>query len=293
MLISWSPARRLILSASFLLLTLCLRAAEPEYLRDIAKWQEVAVPSESDQGAWMVWSYAASYSKHEWRVFTKDSQPQAQLSQEILEKRPDRPNFTPEAGRFRGASAYAVVDDGWLVGFNQGEFGAALYWFSHDGKSSYKISDHQVVDFFSLSNSVYAIEGLAHLSLSQGSVICITRSNDSKHWQATSVAKLPFAPYAVSVHRDGTLLITLSDSLVAIGSDRKIRTLLPNAPWDGLFPNSSVLSQNGQKLYIGMRQFVGEFDLITKKLRLLIPSKQFLNKLPKKDEDRIHKQYGG
>jgi hypothetical protein len=282
MLVGWAPVRRLILSACLLLLTLSLRAAEPEYLRDIAKWQEVAVPSESDQGARMAWFYAANYSKHEWRVFTKDGQPQAQLSDETPEKRPVQPSFIPEAGRFHRASACAAVDDGWLIGFNQGEFGAALYWFSRDGKSSYKISDHQVVDFFSLSNCVYAIEGLAHLSLSQGSVICITRRKDSEHWQATSVAKLPFAPYAVSLHRDGTMLITLSDSLVAIGSDHKIRTLLPDAPWGGLYPNSSVLSQDGQILYIGMRQFVGEFDLITKKLRLLIPARQFLNKLPKK-----------
>ena len=54
-----------------------------------------------------------------------------------------------------------------------------------------------------------------------------------------------------------------------------------------------MLSSDEQKLYIGMRQFVGEFDLSTKKLRLLIPSDAFLNKLPKEDEQRIRKQYGG
>ena len=282
-----------ILNLGLLFVALGLHAAEQAYPRDIAKWQEVAVPSESDQGARMAWSYAASYSKHEWRVFTKDGQPHAQLSNEILEKRPDRPSFTPEAGRCRGTSAFAPVDDGWLVGFNQGEFGAALYWFSRDGKSSYKISDHQVVNFFSLSEGVHAIEGLAHMGLSQGSVIRIARSKDTELWQATSIAKLPFAPCAISVRRDGTMVITLSDSLVSIGSDHKIQTLLPDAPWRGLYPNSSVLSPNEEKLYIGMRQFVAEFDLTTKKLRLLIPSNQFLNKLPKEDEERIRKQYGG
>ena len=42
-----------------------------------------------------------------------------------------------------------------------------------------------------------------------------------------------------------------------------------------------------------MRQFVGEFDLTTKKLRPLISSNQFLNKLFQEDEERIRKQYGG
>jgi len=282
--------RHVILIASALLLAANLRAAEPEYVRDIAKWQEVAVPPHSDQGARMVWSYAANYSKYEWRVISKSGQPNAQLITGALEQRP-RPSFVPEAGGFHRASAFAAVEDGWLVGFNEGEFGAALYWFSPDGKRHYKISDHQIVDFFSLSNGVHAIEGLAHLGLSRGSVIRIIRPKSSESWQATSVTRLPFVPEAVSVRRDGTMLVTLSDSLVSIGSDYKIQTLLLNAPWDDFYPNSSVLSVDEQKLYIGMRQFVGEFDLSTKKLRLLIPSDQFLNKLPKKDEDQIRKQY--
>jgi hypothetical protein len=92
--------------------------------------------------------------------------------------------------------------------------------------------------------------------------------------------KLPFAPYAVSVRRDGTMLITLSDALVAVGSDHKINTLVSDPPWAGLYPKSSILSSDEQKLYIGMRQFVGEFNMSAKKLRLLVPSGAFHNKLP-------------
>jgi len=284
---------RSILNASFLFVALGLQAAEPAYPRDIAKWQEVAVPPKSEQGARMAWFYAANYSNHEWRVFAQDDQPQAQLSNEPQEKRPERPKFTPKAGKFRDASAFASVDDGWLVGFNQGEFGAALYWFSRDGKHSYKVFDHQIVDFFSVSDVIHAIEGLAQLSMSEGSVIRIARPKAGAHWEATLVAKLPFAPYAVSLRRDGTMLISLSDSLVSVGLDHKIHTLLADAPWGWLHANSSILLPDERRLYIGMRQFVGEFDLTTNKFRFLIPSKEFLNKLPKEDEERIRKQYGG
>jgi hypothetical protein len=84
----------------------------------------------------------------------------------------------------------------------------------------------------------------------------------------------------------------LFNSLVSVGSDREIKTLLLDTPWGmwGLAPNSSVLSQDEQKLYIGMHQFVGEFDLTSNKLRLLVPSNQFLNKPPKEDEERMRKQ---
>jgi hypothetical protein len=281
---------RAIPAAGLLLLACCAcAAAGPVYVRDVTKWQEVALPPASDRGARTVWLYAANSSPYEWRVFFRDGRPQARLRSEAPDRRPGRPSFVPKAGKFRGASAFIPVDDGWLVGFNEGEFGAALYWFSRDGKANYKISDHQVVDFFSLSDGVYAIEGLAHLGLSTGSVIRIARPDPGARWQAALAVKLTAAPCAVAVRKDGTVLIVLSDSLVSLGADRKVRTLL-RVPWDGLFPRSVALTRDEQKLYIGMRQFVGELDLTTKKLRFLIPAAEFLNKLPKDDEDRIHRE---
>ena len=89
------------------------------------------------------------------------------------------------------------------------------------------------------------------------------------------------------------MFITLSNSLVSIGPDHTIRTLFSSALWDGLYPNSSVISFDGTKLYIGMRQYIGEFDLTTNMFRFLIPSAKFINKLPKEDEERMRKQYGG
>jgi hypothetical protein len=240
----------------------------------------------------MLWFSAANDSKYEWRVSLVDGQPRACLATEPSQTPRNEPGFKPQAERFHRASAFASVDDGWLVGFNDGEFGAALYWFSSDGKQNYKISDHQIVDFFSLPTGVHAIEGLAHLGLSQGSVIRIARPKAGERWQAGTFAQLPFAPYAISVRRDSFMLITLSDSLVSVDPDRAIQPLLSNAPWSGFYPNSSVLLPNEKELYVGMRQFVGEFDLTTKRLRLLVPSKEFLNKLSKDDENRIRKQYG-
>jgi hypothetical protein len=284
--------RKALLIVAFLAFGQTMRVAKLEYPREVARWQDVNVPSGADKGSRMVWFYAANHSGHEWRVFTDHDQICAQLSTAKPQDQGERPKFTPKVGRFHGASTFADVDDGWLVAFNQGEFGAALYWFSRDGKDNYKVSDHQVVDFFSVAETLYAIEGLAHLIMSEGSIIRIARPQRDAHWQASVVTKLPFAPYATSVRRDGTMLITLSDALVSVGKDYKINTLLPDPPWSDLYPNSSILSRDERKLYIGMRQFVGEFDLSTKKLRLLVPSHAFLNKLPKEDEQRIRKQYG-
>ena len=64
-----------------------------------------------------------------------------------------------------------------------------------------------------------------------------------------------------------------------------------DAPWGTLYPWSSVLVPDESRLYVGMRQFVGEVDLATNHLRLLVPSTDFLNKLPNNDEKRIRAQY--
>jgi hypothetical protein len=287
------PMRHAVIFASLLLGALRLYASEPAYVQDVTRWHSVDAPSASDRGARMVWSFAANYSHFNWHVFTKDGEVRAQLSSETTDVRPQQLSFTPEAGKFRRASTAAAVDDGWLVGFNEGEFGGALYWFSRDGKHSYPISNDQIVDFFSLADGIYAIEGLAHLSGSRGSILRVTRPKEGAPWRAQSVVALPYAPYAVSVRRDGTAVITLSDSLVSVGHDLKAETLVPDAPWGALYPTCSVLAPDEQKLYIGMRQFVGEFDLKTKTLRFLIPSDQFLNTLSKEQEAQVRQQFGG
>lgn len=279
-----------LLRVGLFILAASARAAEPDYLAEIEKWQEVAVPSETQKAERRVWFYSANYSMVEWRVFSDDGRALAERIHGGQAKRPDKLRFLPKAGRFQGGSAFASVDDGWLVGFNQGEFGAALYWFSQDGKRSYKISGHQVVDFVSRPDGIYAIEGLAHMGMSVGSVIRVSRATPGAHWKAETVVKLPFAPYALSVRGDGTMLITLSDSVVSVGPDHTVHTLLAKAPWGGLYPNSSLISADETRLYIGMRQFVGEFDLKNNKLRLLVPSAESLNKLPKEVEEQMRKQ---
>lgn len=268
-------------------------AAELAYPTEVARWQEVTVPNPSDQAAFAVWLYSANYSPYEWRVLADRDGVHAQLATPSHGAVREAPAFIPAVGNFRGASEMAHVDDGWIVGFNRGEFGAALYWFSPDGKRNYKISDHQIVSFFSLPDGLYAIEGLAHLGVSEGSIVRIDRARPGSSWRASTVAKLPSAPFTVSVRSNHDLLVTLSDSLVLVEDGHKVRTLLHDASLGEFYPKSSVLSKNEEKLYIGMRQFVGEFDIAAGKLRFLVPSSAFLNKLPADDERRIRHQYGG
>jgi hypothetical protein len=253
-------------------------AATPEYSREVKRWQEVAIPRENDEYRLTAWFSAASFfsKAYEWRVFIDRGEILAQLASEPHQDTRERPTFQPEVDIFvaRPETAVQRVNDGWLVGFNDGEWGGALYWFSLDGKRNYKISDHRVVDFFTGLDGVYAIEGLAHMDYVRGAVIRIARADPDDHWRASIVANVPDAPCTVSVRRDGTAFITTPSSIDALSRDGKLTTLLQDPWW--YRPTSSVLSPDEQKLYLGMWYFVAEFEISTKKLRLLVPSNAFL-----------------
>ncbi len=268
-----------------------VRAEEPGYPVDVTKWEEVTIPPERKSGERYLWFYRANRSPHMCRVFTKGGEVHGKIGEEEVRVEGELPGFKPKEGKFHRVGASAKVEDGWLVGFDHGEFGAELCWFSPEGERHYKIEASHVVSFFSLPGGLYAIEGLAHLGPGFGSVMRIFKPEPEGRWQTEDVASLPAAPRAVVVDGDGALVVVLANSAVRVGKGGEVSMLFADAPWWGLYPQSAALSADGRKLYIGMRQFVGELDLPTKKLRMLVPSERFLNKLPEADERRIRETY--
>lgn len=262
--------------------------------RRVDRWITVTPPSKTNRVESALFFHASNYSKLEWQVYLKDgivlgeekgSQPPSRLK--------DSPEFNAEAGQFKGPYATHSVEDGWLIGYNYGEFGASLFWFSADGTKHYKISDHQIVDFVVIADQVYAIEGLAHLGISEGSLIRISPDAKTGRWTASTSLKFPSAPYALVPGENNTIYVVLSDALVAVEDAGKLVTIMPDAEWGSLYPNSVVLSPDGASLYIGMRQFVGGYDLISNSFRLLIPDESMLNRLSREHEERIRKNTGG
>jgi hypothetical protein len=263
---------------------------DPTYEKDLSKWEEITSPPSRLCGEKMIWSYRANYSKYEWKVITDDPIPKPILKKETEAKSGERPPFTPKVEKFIGGYAFLQTNDGWLVGFNNGEFGASLYWFNKEGSQNYKISTHQVVSFFSTSKGIIAIEGLSHLSESQGSIIQIFKNKN--RWEAKTLTELPEAPAASVLFKNELLLLVLHKSLASYSSESGLKTLAKDTDWSGLYPSSIALSTDETKAYIGMRQYIVEFIFNTGKLRYLIPNDSFLNKLSKDDEERIQKTYG-
>ena len=145
------------------------------------------------------------------------------------------------------------VSDGWLVGFDAGEFGGALWWFSADGGSRKKLADDNVVGFADSASGVLALVGLAHMGTDYGKVLLVRESQGGER-RVEVVADMGAAPAAYAMESDGSLLVATYEKLIRARTTGGVEQL--HAPVNGfIIPNSMTLSDGGV-LHIGMRHFV-------------------------------------
>jgi hypothetical protein len=96
----------------------------------------------------------------------------AQRKEEL--KLPFEVIFNPHEGVI--GDQHVIRDkDGWLVGYNGGEFGGSLWWFSQNGKQRKHLADERVLGFLAYPTGVIILTGLAHLSTTEGSVLFIAQ----------------------------------------------------------------------------------------------------------------------
>lgn len=102
-------------------------------------------------------------------------------------------NLTPEGTRrviggsplekiqTHSVTAYVEYDDGWLLASGRGEWGGVVFWLSKKG--DYKIirDDNLAypIDAILYENKVLLIQGMAHLSISNGHLLEINRNKQT------------------------------------------------------------------------------------------------------------------
>ncbi|WP_316792152.1 hypothetical protein [Pedobacter frigoris] len=164
----------------------------------------------------------------------------------------------------------AKVDDGYLIGFNGGEFGGSLYWYSKDGERFYKVSNHSVIQYIKRGNKLYAIEGLTHMSVSEGSIIELKKI--SGKWTAERYVELPLGPTAVALDKKGSFIVMTSSSLLRINKNKRVTTLIDKGFWAiYLYPGPESIKVKNDTFYVGLRGGVFKYNPATKKQEWLMP----------------------
>lgn len=193
----------------------------------------------------------ANHARDEWQVeaggavmkFTESAQRESDTG-------PPLP-FTPPTPPVRGRRHVIAVSDGFLVGYDAGEWGGALWWFSPDGARSVQLGDENVHGLVAFGPDLVAsIEGLSHLSLSEGNVRWVEHA---PAWHGSSLTKLDAGPRTFVAAGDSLFVLTTA-SLLRIGADRIAVTIQPTRT-SRLYPDSMAIDAAGE-LWIGMRQFV-------------------------------------
>lgn len=258
-----------------IIIMLCLSSIDSlgaDYPDDIAKWISLS-PPQIGSDAW----HSVSWSDHEWQVYL-DGETVHVKPYDPNQRMGEKPDFEITPSKETRGKEYTIrVTDGWLIGFNEGEWGGSLWWFSKTGKERYKISDDLINGYIQRDGTLFAMEGLAHLGISKGKVIKVIKNNKTGKYESITYSTLPEAPNAITLDKDRSMIIVTTSSLIRISLDGKIEKLVEGVFWNGLYPNSVVIDLH-RNAYIGMRQGVARLSLSESKPKIewLVPSNSYL-----------------
>jgi hypothetical protein len=146
------------------------------------------------------------------------------------------------------------VKDGWLVGFDAGEFGGTLWWFSIDGSKRRKLAEDNVAGFADNSAGVLALVGLAH-GTDYGKILLVREGLEGNR-AVEAIADLGSAPTAFAAESADSLIVATYERILRVLTSGEVEQLFAPEESYGLpYSNSLTLSKMGV-IHVGMRHFV-------------------------------------
>lgn len=172
------------------------------------------------------------------------------------------------------------VDDGWLIGSDNGEWGGNLSWFNLDGsKKKTLLFNENVRGLVKSSTGIFVVTGLHHLGLFEGKIFHIEKREDG-NWDAKLLVDFRGIPHTFTQESTDSLLVVAgnrhqsspkaSDTFVEepdnhfvkesgdlwrVKTNGKVDSLLISDRLSTMQPNSMTLSQTGV-IYLGAWRFV-------------------------------------
>jgi hypothetical protein len=161
-------------------------------------------------------------------------------------------------------SVVHAVPGGYLVGFDRGEFGGGLYWFSADGRRHARLepparahSDWFPENVHAISEykgSFFVFQGVSHLALRMGRVLTVRPSN--KGWRVAIFVVLDATPEVVLEEASGSWLIASTNGVTRITASGTVTRLWGSSDvLVDVYPGSIARSSDGN-VYVGMRAWV-------------------------------------
>jgi hypothetical protein len=174
--------------------------------------------------------------------------------------------FDYEAGKDRSGNRHVQrLLDGWLVGFDDGEFGGGLWWFSPDGRESRRLPPptdapaspqdpfrpENVLGLPVVGKEQLVLMGLDHLLGRSGRILRLVLREGA--WELAPLAVLDSAPDPWFV--DGDQLLIATESGIWVLKSTGHLTKLHEIEL-GRFSPSALIRGPDAALYLGLRHYV-------------------------------------
>jgi hypothetical protein len=152
-----------------------------------------------------------------------------------------------------GRRSVQETSGGWLVGFDAGEFGGGLWWFSRDGSKTIELLSDNVHAIYEIKKTILILTGLSHMNLNFGHIYKLNDNADKP--TVTSVVTLGGSPEASTVDTDGdNIVIATPERVLRVDMDGKVAESYKSGE-HLTYPTSIAVETDGF-IYVAMRFFV-------------------------------------
>ena len=152
------------------------------------------------------------------------------------------------------------IENGILKGFNRGEWGGKLTFQSNNkNEKEIEIKNGNVKFIFKYNDKIYFIEGIAHLSISEGFLYELSYQKNKFTYK--KILDFEDCPEAYTIF-ENKIYIASYQNFYKIES-LKIETIFKDEFWEDLYPNS-IAMKNDESVFLGIRSGIIELNLKTK-----------------------------
>lgn len=164
-------------------------------------------------------------------------------------------------------STQLKITKGTLIGLDHGEWGGKLLFKPASKiKKSIEIKSGNIKFIFLFQDKIYFIEGIAHLSISEGALYKLNISGGKFTYQ--KIVDFEDSPQAFTVYRDSLLIATFQNFYLV--KDSKKELVFKDTFWRSLYPNS-IATVDGRNVFLGIRGGIVQLDLVTKTMKFYKP----------------------
>jgi len=227
-----------------------------------AGWVETTAPAKPSAANGGV--SCANYSKNDWNVALRLGElsifspglPRSKNGTPPLAVLP--PNFVITKEMI-GRRTVVRTRDGWLVGFDAGEFGGGLWWSSVDGSTTHRLSEKNVQAMVARDDEVLVLVGLAHMGANEGEIESyqpsVSKAAEKSPGKFIRLLDLGRAPNAATLRGDGSIILAAHDRVMELTPSNQLHTLYQHDAMPSLYATSVVTDAKGN-IFVGMRFYV-------------------------------------